>query len=346
MTYYEEFGLSPRATEAEIKRSYKRLTLLLHPDQHGDPEIRALAEVQMKRLNEIVGILADPEQRRIYDKQFSETISHVRHLSLKPSLVWLRNNQGWLLVSIAFLLFLGTALLIPNFDSARPIARAESQAPLPIPAKLAPQPPRQAARIQPGERGGPKLRVSRADPSPLRRPSSARSPSAAPFETPVARAEVGEGVRPPPLVSTQAALSVPSPPLDNPAAPVASKTTPELPPLAGKWIFTPDPMDQPDPTIFPAEYVELTILAADGRLRGMYKSRYKLSNRSLSPYANFTFDGPASGTSFVWRGEGDAQGQVTLRLQSRDTLQVNWYATSMGSELSLGSGRATVYRFR
>src|ERR1035438_2265779 len=94
MTYYEELGLSPRATEAEVKRSYKRLTLLLHPDQHRDPEIRDLAEVQMKRLNEIVGILAAPEQRRIYDKQLLETKLNVRQFPPQQPLVWLRNNRG------------------------------------------------------------------------------------------------------------------------------------------------------------------------------------------------------------------------------------------------------------
>jgi len=105
-------------------------------------------------------------------------------------------------------------------------------------------------------------------------------------------------------------------------------------------------MDPQDPKFFPAEYVEVTILVAESRLRGSYRSRYKLSNLTLSPYANFTFDGPANGTSFVWRGDADAMGQINLRLQSRDTMQVNWFATKMGSQLSLGSGSATVYRFR
>src|ERR1017187_6219688 len=148
MTYYEELGLSARATEAEVRRSYKRLTLLLHPAQHRDPEIRALAEVQMKRLNEIVGILADAEQRRIYDDQLLEAALNVRRISPKVSLVWLRFNRGWILVSIAFLLFLVTALLIPKFDSARPVARAESQAPQPTPAKLTAEPPVSVATIQ------------------------------------------------------------------------------------------------------------------------------------------------------------------------------------------------------
>jgi curved DNA-binding protein CbpA len=345
MTYYEELGLSARATEAEVKRSYKRLTLLLHPDQHRDPEIRALAEVQMKRLNEIVGILADAEQRRIYDKQLLGAALNVRQISPKVSLVWLRFNRGWILVSIAFLLFLVTALLIPKFDSARPVARAESH-PQPTPAKLTAEQPVSVPTIQSPETTGSRIRVGRLGSPPLRRPSTGALASTARLEKPEPEEKLADAARLPQLTASAPALPAPPASLAAPTAPVDSKTTPETSTLAGKWVFTPDPMDLQDPNSFPAEYVELSILVSDGRLRGSYRSRYKLSNRALSPYANFTFDGPASGTSFVWRGDADAKGQITLQLQSRDTLQVSWFATKMGAELSLGSGRATVYRFR
>ena len=346
MTYYEELGLSARATEAEVRRSYKRLTLLLHPDQHRDPEIRALAEVQMKRLNEIVGILADAEQRRIYDKQLLEAALNVRQISPKVSLVWLRFNRGWILVSIAFLLFLVTALLIPKFDSARPVARAESH-PQPTPAKLTAEPPVSDPTIQSPETSRSRIRGAGPGSPPPRRPSTGALAPTARLEKPEPEEKPADGARPLQLTAPAPALPAPSQSFASPASPVASKTTPETSTtLAGKWVFTPDPMDLQDPNSFPAEYVELSILVSDGRLRGSYRSRYKLSNRALSPYANFTFDGPASGTSFVWRGDADAKGQITLQLQSRDTLQVSWFATKMGSELSLGSGRATVYRFR
>ena len=340
MTYYEELGLSPLATEAEVKRSYKRLTLLLHPDQHQDPEIRALANVQMKRLNEIASILEDPEQRRIYDKQLLGVTHNVRQLVPQSPLVWLRNNRGWLLVSISFLLFLTSALLIPKFDSERPVARAESKAPRPTPAKLIAEPPVLVPKIQTRETTASKIRAAHAGPTPARR--SLAGPA-----KPETQPEQVEFSPASPLTLGAAALPAPPPPLVvTPHNPVASNATPEVSNLTGKWVFTPGPMDLQDSTKFPAEYVELTILVADERLRGSYRSRYKLSDHALSPYANFKFDGPANGTSFVWRGDAGAQGHVALRLQSRDTLQVNWFATKMGSELSLGSGSATVYRFR
>ncbi len=59
MDGYEELGLSRAASAAEIRKAYRRLALLLHPDRQEDPELRRLAELQMKRLNETVAPLMD-----------------------------------------------------------------------------------------------------------------------------------------------------------------------------------------------------------------------------------------------------------------------------------------------
>jgi hypothetical protein len=67
MNYYEEFGISPRAGEIEIRRVYRRMVKIFHPDQYLDPEVKAIAGREMIRLNEIVRTLTDPEQRRHYD---------------------------------------------------------------------------------------------------------------------------------------------------------------------------------------------------------------------------------------------------------------------------------------
>ncbi len=69
MDYYEELGITPAATDEEIRSAYRRLTKLLHPDQQTDEGIKLLAETQMRRLNSIVETLYDPERRRLYDEQ-------------------------------------------------------------------------------------------------------------------------------------------------------------------------------------------------------------------------------------------------------------------------------------
>lgn len=67
VNHFEEFGLGRSATVEEIRHAYKVLAQLLHPDRQPDEELRRVAECQMKRLNETVGILLDPEQRRRYE---------------------------------------------------------------------------------------------------------------------------------------------------------------------------------------------------------------------------------------------------------------------------------------
>ncbi|HLK20513.1 MAG TPA: DnaJ domain-containing protein [Bryobacteraceae bacterium] len=320
MTYYEELGLSPFASEAEVKRSYKRLTLLLHPDQHQDPETKALADLQMKRLNEIVAVLSDPERRRMYDQELLADLHNVRQNNPLFLLRWLRNNRGWILVTGALFLFVGAALLIPDLDPARPTTIAQVQSPV----SEAKPPVEHADRVSANK---PAVRT--------RRPAI---PAAVPAQFP--KTPVEPFLPDAPLVSAK-----PQPPAFSPG-PVVVRPPGEATSLAGKWVFTPDPMDRPDPKSFPAEYVELTILISDGRLRGSYRSRYKLPDHSLSPHVNFSFEGAANAVTFDWRGDGGARGQITLRLQSDDTLSVNWFASKMGSELSLGSGSATVYRFR
>jgi molecular chaperone DnaJ len=63
--YYEVLGIAPTASEADIKRAYRKLAVELHPDRNpGDQR----AEEQFKHASQAYAVLSDAEKRRRYDK--------------------------------------------------------------------------------------------------------------------------------------------------------------------------------------------------------------------------------------------------------------------------------------
>lgn len=68
--YYKILGLSKNASPDEIKRAYRRLAQLHHPDKGGDPQ-------KFKEVNEAYQILSDPQKRSQYD-QFGRTFEQAQ----------------------------------------------------------------------------------------------------------------------------------------------------------------------------------------------------------------------------------------------------------------------------
>jgi molecular chaperone DnaJ len=63
--YYEILGVDRSATQAEIKRAFRRLARRHHPDVNpNDPE----SEARFKQMAEAYAVLGDPERRRQYDR--------------------------------------------------------------------------------------------------------------------------------------------------------------------------------------------------------------------------------------------------------------------------------------
>ena len=61
--YYELLGVSKTATDEEIKRAFRKLAKMYHPDnkETGD-------EAKFKEIGEAYAILSDPQKRKAYDQ--------------------------------------------------------------------------------------------------------------------------------------------------------------------------------------------------------------------------------------------------------------------------------------
>jgi curved DNA-binding protein len=62
--YYATLGVPKTATQADIKKAYRKLARELHPDTNKDPA----AEKRFKEANEAHAVLADQEKRKQYDE--------------------------------------------------------------------------------------------------------------------------------------------------------------------------------------------------------------------------------------------------------------------------------------
>lgn len=63
--YYEVLGVDKDATEADIKKAYKRVAMKHHPDRNPDNKE---SEEKFKEANEAYSVLSDPEKKAAYDQ--------------------------------------------------------------------------------------------------------------------------------------------------------------------------------------------------------------------------------------------------------------------------------------
>jgi curved DNA-binding protein len=64
--YYGILGLPRNASDAEIKKAYRKLAMQYHPDRNPGKE--KWANEKFKEINEAYGVLGDPQKRKQYDQ--------------------------------------------------------------------------------------------------------------------------------------------------------------------------------------------------------------------------------------------------------------------------------------
>lgn len=67
--YYKILGIDKQATEKDIKKAYRKLALVWHPDRHANStdDEKVQAEKKFKEIGEAYAILSDPEKRQRFD---------------------------------------------------------------------------------------------------------------------------------------------------------------------------------------------------------------------------------------------------------------------------------------
>src|SRR5580658_1963936 len=63
--YYETLGVARTASAEEIKKAFRKLARVHHPDVAKN---KATGEAKFKEINEAYEVLGDPEKRRRYDE--------------------------------------------------------------------------------------------------------------------------------------------------------------------------------------------------------------------------------------------------------------------------------------
>ncbi|KAL3674890.1 hypothetical protein V7S43_000816 [Phytophthora oleae] len=80
--FYETLGLTMEASEAQIKKAYRKLSLKYHPDKSkGDEE----AESRFHEISRAYEVLSDPQKRQVYDLEGFEGLEREEKQGGRPA---------------------------------------------------------------------------------------------------------------------------------------------------------------------------------------------------------------------------------------------------------------------
>jgi hypothetical protein len=366
VNFYDELGVARSASTDEIRQAYKALARLVHPDLCADERLRSLAEIQMKRLNQIVAVLADPEARRRYDAELEaqplvpirERANQPRHVLIwEQAGTWLpRNATAWVWILAAVIGITGLMLLLPR-DVVQtvplPPEAAQAQAsrspkPTAKPGVKDPQPAGESgaallAELRATRRELEELRQEQArEPEPDRQTAPRRSPIPSKPAPSKAAAQMPE---PPSYVVPPTTLPTLALPPEPPAPEVRAAKQP-VRRFDGHWFYVRSSPQPKTNGLYPPEYIELRLTEDSGRVRGRYQARYHVTDQAISPEVAFEFEGPSNlpSVQLPWKGPGGAAGEITLKLVSDTSIEVNWKAYRLSDQLGLMAGTAMLVR--
>lgn len=115
MTHYRVLGVEPSAGTAELRRAYRRLARVHHPDRRNSD-----SSDDMVRINEAWRVLSDPQRRQRYDASLGDGIAVSPPTGMRPSTVsparfpW-RFVLGFVVAATAAILLIGA---LSDADSA------------------------------------------------------------------------------------------------------------------------------------------------------------------------------------------------------------------------------------
>lgn len=320
MTHYQELLIEQNAGIDEIHKSYKRLTRLLHPDLHRDPELRELAEVQMRRLNEMLQVLKDPEARRQYDLSIELPPRAPSAMSVETS----RFSLPWLVIGVA------AGSLIVFFENHQHILSPYSVNMDRKPAAILSD---NTGQKQDRPRPGSLL----AAPPPVH-PEALRPAPAAATGAAGSRAE-GEKPDPAPAPAERVSGTAPN----ETAALGVEECGAGC--WSGAWLYV-RRKGAPEPGLYPPEYIEMRVTEQGGTLRGFYRARYRITDRPIASEVSFDFEGRVGAGEAVlpWSASRGERGELKLRRLTANTAEVSWYVTDFHGGNGLGAGTAVLVR--
>jgi curved DNA-binding protein CbpA len=355
ITFYEELGVAPGASPEEIRDAFRLFVRLLHPDQQTDPQLREIAEQQMRKLNRIYAVLSDPESRRSYDEVLDGVFSSPIILSSAPSpqLRRLFATMAWtaaIVLSACLLIWLAydntPGVQIRSSDPNAVLASTTPSAPA-SPNQPAPDRDSDASRVVQlrsqlkaaiVERDAAISELDKLRGTPeIRTRQASQSGGSGPLE----------GTEPRPALTMTELPAAPKLPVFS-NAPVPRIERPAIRQLAGFWFYAKPAEGQTNKnqSLYLPEFIEATITEENGMIHGRYRSRFVIADRAISPDVNFTFSGTSSGTqcNCQWTGAGGARGELTLKLTSENSMRVDWIANELGTQQGLGAGTAVLTR--